>query len=269
MPDLLEPFFPPEIEEIIFSLCIQSDLWKSRHLILVAKRVYQWLRPQLYELALFYGGNIPRRPRFRSKLLKMHGQYVRHLLIWESFDFDSVECGLDDSPGKCFSWCPNVVSIALWGIKMRYDRTLVDQLIRLSTSLTHLSFDVSLFDSRLKGYSISTKVSFPSVTHLELTGYPIRLNWDDIRKYFPSLTHLALRAHIGLLAQLDDCGDQLELLIWYSDALLDPSTQPKDPRIVVMSGPQRYDIVNDWVDGAKDVPSSIWRRIEQQVTSRR
>ena len=37
-----QPVFPPEIEEIIFSLCIQQGLENSKTLIFVAKRVYEW-----------------------------------------------------------------------------------------------------------------------------------------------------------------------------------------------------------------------------------
>ncbi|TFK64500.1 hypothetical protein BDN72DRAFT_846545 [Pluteus cervinus] len=261
-----DPAFPLEIEEMIFSLCVQNDLKNGKNLILVAKRVYEWLKPQLYKVVILHDESDDDshfgRPKCNIELLKTHGHHVRHILLWES-DIISDDPRLYN-PATCLSWCPNVVNIALWRVETTYNEHLIDRL--LSLPLTHLSFDVTWLDEELRRHAISKRVCFTSITHLDLNGMEITLRVEKIKEYFPSLTHIALGEALELPAKaiLDCWGDQLEVLIWYS---YDDNGVSDDPRVVVISEPRQY--VHDWNEAAMDGPSSVWRRAEMEVKRRR
>ncbi|TFK60811.1 hypothetical protein BDN72DRAFT_965512 [Pluteus cervinus] len=206
MPNQPEPVFPPEIEEIIFSLCLQSNLRESGNLILVARRVYQWLRPRLYELLMFntiWPHGPHQRPKFKIDVLKVHGRYVRHILFWSAKFNQNLETHL--------AWCPNLVNLAIWN-EADYSSALVNQL--LSLHITHLSFDITAFHGGVWKNSMP-ETSFKSVTHLDLIGSEIALKANQIKKYFPSVTHIAFNGDEGLSAVdvLDCWKGQLEVLI--------------------------------------------------------
>ncbi|TFK64499.1 hypothetical protein BDN72DRAFT_901510 [Pluteus cervinus] len=256
----IQPAFPPEIEELIFSLSAQSDLESSKILIFVAKRVYEWLKPHLYKVAILHDNQADcGRLELDSKLLKIHGHHVRHLLLWyRPWDEMFVH-----NPATFLSWCPNVVDIALWRVETVYDGDLVDQLLALP--LTRISFDVTRLNDDITKYSISKPISFTSVTHLELNGMEIRFPVDKIKGYFPSITHMALEEDLKLPVKdiLDCWGDQLEVLIWYHGT----KSVSDDPRVVVLSPSGEY--VRNWNEATKDGPSSVWRKAEEEVKRRR
>ncbi|TFK64398.1 hypothetical protein BDN72DRAFT_846640 [Pluteus cervinus] len=256
MLDYPQPVFPPEIEEIIFSLSAQSSVDQNRNLILVAKRVYQWLLPQLYKVAILNHGIPPARPKYSRQLLDKHGQHVRHLLYWDPESFDA--------PDICISLCPNVVDLALWGLTVRNDSgTLIHQILAIRQRLTRLSFDVDLFHSGVTKLPDSTLVSFISVTHLELIGSEIALKPEKIKEYFPSVTHLAVNGARTFFADgiLDCWKDQLKVLILYLE--IDQDYVANDPRIAVML--QDYEFVHHWNEATKDGQSNVWRRAEEAV----
>ncbi|TFK64498.1 hypothetical protein BDN72DRAFT_846543 [Pluteus cervinus] len=260
-----QPVFPPEIEEIIFSLCIQQGLQNTKSLSLVAKRVHEWLKPHLYKVAMLYDNTSHYgRPNFDSQVLKKHGRYVRHILLWEVGSEEAYFL----QPSTCLSWCPNIMDIALWHPGTVYDEDLIDRLLGLP--LTHISFDITRFHNDLTKHSISKRVSFTSVTHLDLNGMRITLPVEKIKGYFPSLTHMALNKERELSAEaiLGCWGDQFEVLIWYTN--LDSETGdrlPDDPRFIAL--PQTWAWINEWHEATKDGPSSIWRRAEEEVRRRR
>ncbi|TFK69495.1 hypothetical protein BDN72DRAFT_959564 [Pluteus cervinus] len=264
-PEDIEPAFPPEIEEFIFSLCAQGGLDNCKPLIFVARRVYHWLRPYLYKVVIFHEDRRHYGPRLDGKSLKIHGSYIRHILLWGVI---SEEQCLHD-PATCLSWCPNVVDVALWDSDISYDQTLINQLLALP--LTHLSFDVTVFHSHLTRYSTSKSASFTSVTHLDLIGAEVKLRVSKIKEYFPSLTHLAINEKRRLSAQviLDCWGDQLEVLIWYINrSQADPAhSVPDDPRVAVIY--QVWEYVREWNKATEDGPKSIWRIAEAKVEGRR
>ncbi|TFK62177.1 hypothetical protein BDN72DRAFT_848943 [Pluteus cervinus] len=255
------PAFPLEIEEMIFSLCVQNDLRNSKNLILVAKRVYEWLKPQLYKVVILHDDKSHfGRPKCNAELLKTNGRYVRHILLW---DVVSDDPRLHNS-AACLSWCPNVVDVALWRAGTTCDENLIDRL--LSLPLTHLSIDITWLDEEIMDHAISKPMWFTSITHLDLIGKVITLQVEEIEDYFPSLTHIALAKSMGLPAKaiLDCWGDQLEVLIWY---FYDTSKVYDDPRVVVISELRQY--LHDWNEAATDGPSSVWKRAEMEVNQRR
>ncbi|TFK69499.1 hypothetical protein BDN72DRAFT_857681 [Pluteus cervinus] len=262
-----QPIFPPEIEEIIFSLCAQNGVDENKNLTLVAKRVYQWLSPQLYEVAILHRAISAGRPKFSNDLMDKHGRHVRHLLFWDPTGFDA---SLQD-PGTCISLCPNIVDLALWGSRVDFDSgTLLDQLLGLRQRLTRLSFGIDSFHSAVTQLPISTSISFISVTHLELIGLEITIKPDRIEEYFPSVTHLAFGEDKGLSANgiLDCWKDQLKVLILYLDPDSDDAFNiPNDPRIAVILEDSAF--LQEWDEATEDGSSSIWRRAEEMVKMRR
>ncbi|TFK69475.1 hypothetical protein BDN72DRAFT_612635 [Pluteus cervinus] len=267
MPTDLEPIFPPEIEEIIFKLAAQ-DLKEGGKLILVAKRVYHWLLPDLWKIAIF-GSKIPRRPHLRQELFEKLGQYARHLLIWDH-DFNLDGAVLCDRYSTCLSWCSNITDLTLWIPRKHYNKSLVDHLPRLR--LTHLCFDVVMFHAELVKHSMSTHVSFPFLTHLQLLGLITPRSSEFLKGYFPSLTHLALDGDqvVSPESILDLWKDQLRVLVWMpldADILLgDPGPSlPDDPRIVVIS--EIDDMVEDWT-GTVTGTGGIWVTAAAVIKSR-
>ncbi|TFK69496.1 hypothetical protein BDN72DRAFT_878452 [Pluteus cervinus] len=268
----IQPAFPPEIEEYIFSLCLQDGLDSCKPLILVAKRVYQWLRPHFYKVAIFHDGKRQcGRPRFDSRLLKTHGPYVRHILFWGMRGIDISEETRGSHVQKhatYLSWCPNVVEVALWDFDTSYHENLIDQLLALPVK--RLSFDITLFHNELTNSSITKPISFRSVTHLHLIGKEITLQVKKLNKYLPSITHIAINEARHLSAQgiLDCWGNQLEILIWYINRSSSnhESGVPDDPRIVIIDQPRDY--VEDWYRATEDGPGSVWRIAEAEVKGR-
>ncbi|TFK64497.1 hypothetical protein BDN72DRAFT_846542 [Pluteus cervinus] len=266
MAEYPEPVFPPEIEEIIFSLCAQSDLSNSRNLIFVAKRVYTWIGAQLYKIAIFNSDMPTGVPRFHPDLLEVHGRHVRHIMFWlGTYPYDRA---------TCLSRCPNVVDVALWEHDTIYDKKLMDQLLGLH--LTHLSFDVTLLHAAITKEFPSTTASFLSITHLEPIGLDITLTAEEIKQCFPSVTHMIVDGGQGLSAQsiLHCWGDQLKVLIWFEEASAYPEIAPNnvhdlpnDPRVVLID--QKRDYVNEWNERARDGPKSIWKEAETIIECRR
>ncbi|TFK69502.1 hypothetical protein BDN72DRAFT_959571 [Pluteus cervinus] len=266
-PEDTQPVFPPEIEEIIFSLCLHNELEDSKNVVLVAKRVYEWMKPQLYKVAIVhYDKTYYGRPKITSELLKIHGHLIRHILHWITTS-DSEACF--QQPATCLSLCSNVVDIALWDAETIYDEVLIDRLLALR--LTHLSFDVTRFHLGLTKCSITKRVAFIFITHLDLQGMAVGVQVGVMKGYFPSLTHMALNEERKLPAQaiLDCWGNQLEVLIWYINTSSGHSTDslPKDLRVVVID--QSCEYVHDWHEATKGGPSSVWRRAEGEVKRRR
>ncbi|TFK60808.1 hypothetical protein BDN72DRAFT_965510 [Pluteus cervinus] len=255
-----DPAFPPEIEEIIFSLCVQTDRENNTNLLLVAKRVDQWLRPQLYKVAIVHDNRrYFGRPRFNGELLKKYGQHVRRLLLWPV----STDESCLHKTATCLSWCPNVVDLTLWQPDPGYDQRLVDQL--LSLPLLHLSFDITRFHNELMKWPISRTVSFTSVTHLHLIGIHITVRAEEIKQYFPNLTHMALNGNMGISHNsiLHCWKNELKVLRWHTSQT---NSVSDDPRVVVMQPVRNY--VHDWNEATED-GSSFWRRAEVEVERRR
>ncbi|TFK61067.1 hypothetical protein BDN72DRAFT_965377 [Pluteus cervinus] len=276
-----QAILPPELEEMIFSLCFQND-WKTcTTLTLVAKRVYQWLIPQIYRVAIFHSGERCSNPptpgsRFPSQNLEHHGEYVRHIMFHNSAGNDLT--GLYNLPGTCLSWCPNVVNVALWTTNDQYDGTLIHQLLRLH--ITHLSLDIGTLLSHIGTTIGGASVSFTWVTHLEIISKPLTTQPEEIENLFPALTHLALngsgRNKIEIVRDFLDCWeDKLEVLVWYRGVSSAPVPEViptakylslDDPRVVVLWYGQLY--LETWTAGVEG-GLGIWRTADETVKKRR
>ncbi|TFK71471.1 hypothetical protein BDN72DRAFT_958035 [Pluteus cervinus] len=264
--------FPPEIEETIFSLAVQTDWANATNLILVAKRIHQWLIPQIYKVAIFYDSRSEDRPTFSSRALIRHGEHVRHILFYTG------SSALVHQPEECLAWCPNLLNVALWIVPSDlYDSNLVNQLLRVR--LTHLSFDFSCFRVAFeRNPEILLPISFPSVTHLELVNTQSFVSPQELDEYFPAVTHLALNAAVDLLASITNdilelWTDRIRVLIWYvgvsyqqqAPSVLSKSDYPdssSDPRHVVIEYGRGF--VGTWYEGANG-RLGIWKLAEEAI----
>ncbi|TFK59725.1 hypothetical protein BDN72DRAFT_965958 [Pluteus cervinus] len=277
-PDL-QAVFPHEIEEIIFSFAVQTDWPSAKNLILVAKRVYQWLIPQIYEVVVFHRNRYPLdRPRSDSRNLVHHGKYVHHIMLYNG---DPSETRLYNRPGVCLTWCPNAYDVALWLTPDQYDKTLVDQL--LGRHLTHLSFSFNDFKSAAARYpGISPSISFLYVTHLELINTTPLDDLKELKEYFPALTHLAVKIGSGdQISRSPDIlrtwNDQMQVLSWnIGQRMLGPTPvvlersnyriQADDPRIVILA--YSRECVDAWYEDAAG-GLGLWRVAEETITGYR
>ncbi|TFK69484.1 hypothetical protein BDN72DRAFT_959553 [Pluteus cervinus] len=289
MPDQPGEVFPPEIEEMIFSMAVQANWSSAKTLVLVAKRVHHWLIPQLYEVVIFHENQISNpRPKFDSGKLIDRGKHVKHIMFFQMYL-------LSNRPGECLAWCPNAVDVALWITPDLYDKTLIDQL--LCHRLTHLSFDFGTLRNKLGEHpEILKPTSFPFVTHLELINSTTAVTSDELREHFPALTHLALNAsgpnfpdleHLALDAfgpnlisvtpgVLTLWKDQMKVLLWYRGETTSPypvamspdsgfPSPPDDARLVVIRYGRGY--VGTWYEGTRG-GLSIWRVAEEAIAAR-
>ncbi|TFK61694.1 hypothetical protein BDN72DRAFT_965014 [Pluteus cervinus] len=277
--------FPPELEEVIFSLALHADWESAQHLILVAKRVNQWLIPQIYQVAILSGKWKPRvylknkrRAVSDEKKLTHYGKYVRHIMVYGPLVY-AYDQGVHNV-GETLLACPHVFNVALWITADKYDKILVAQLLTLR--LTHLSFDIGAFKTvHAQDPPTLLPISFPSVTHFEHISSVNIINHAEIRGYFPALTHLALNPSVGnemftspdILKALND--RQMKALIWYGNEVQSPSPVEipfpqnhrfDDPRIVMLAYGQGY--LDTWYNGTRG-GSSLWRVADKIIAARR
>ncbi|TFK61068.1 hypothetical protein BDN72DRAFT_849978 [Pluteus cervinus] len=278
-----QPNLPTELEEVIFSLCLHNDWNNARSLFLVAKRVYQWLGPQLYAVAIFHPDKFEgRRPKYTTQSLIQHGQYVRHLLLSNSDSIDQT--GLCDPVEDCISWCPNLRNVALWTIESRFE-ILKNEFHRLAglPYLAHLSIDLDALCMVIKDDTSKKSIPiFPNVTHLELLQGEQLLKPQMIENSFPAITHLSLDGLTSpsrtdlIEVALRHWGDRLQVVIWFLGTsgtnclpeVISTSAyiSHHDPRVVILTYGDHY--AKTWYEGTQG-GMGMWRTADEAVRKRR
>ncbi|TFK61022.1 hypothetical protein BDN72DRAFT_850026 [Pluteus cervinus] len=271
--------FPPELEELIFSLAFHNNRKDVMNLILVAKRVHEWLIPEVYKVTMFYSGEGDvGRLKPSSKNLVHYGQHVRHLML--STRWGPEKTGLDNLPSECLSFCPNVVDIALWLVDPSSSRQLIDQLLNLP-NLTRLSLNLRSFDAPLANDPSSRELPHPfsTVTHLDILGITAVYTTRQIQQLFPSLTHIAFNRYGVQNSAIEDVlnawNSQLKVVVWHHGTSTQPwpevlptseYTQVDDPRLVIMRYSRGY--IEGWYHEAIG-RRGLWTMAEEAVKSRR
>ncbi|TFK63191.1 hypothetical protein BDN72DRAFT_964072, partial [Pluteus cervinus] len=180
-----DPRLPPELERKIFLIALEIHGSKDvRNLLLIAKRVNDWLFPRVFEVVILDSERKFPIP-FTFEKFERYGPHIRSLLL------TSVGIGIQaqtDLATEYISCCPNVTNLS---IRARFfdDDHLRDAISSLP--LTRLSIHIS---SILQGTSPQLFQLFANLTHLHL--FSSFLTPDDqpqsLRLFFPSLTHIAL-----------------------------------------------------------------------------
>ncbi|TFK73868.1 hypothetical protein BDN72DRAFT_875574 [Pluteus cervinus] len=258
------PRLPPELEEIIFTLALRADMYEAHNLLPVAKRVFAWLNPIIYEVVVKDKDRCwP--PNLSLNRLQRYGGFVRHLLL--AYEFPEVP--------EYIALCPHVYDMGLWtGIP--YTQEEQDELANLR--LTRLSTNVpALFDKPLTPKMITL---FSNITHLDITSQHDYI-WEHryLLFYFPALTHITLFTHQdhSLLAEVLEMKPDLKVIIWllgrreggeegqFMWALEDDKPPLGDDRIVFLS--LRHPFEKDWEEGARG-NMDVWRFAEHEISKR-
>ncbi|TFK65019.1 hypothetical protein BDN72DRAFT_962816 [Pluteus cervinus] len=257
--NLTDPTFPPEIEHVIFTSAVEhQDLRPFPiNLILVAKRVHQWLIPILYRtISLHADQEYP--ILWGPETLEKHGKYARNLFLWTpSSEFDGI------SPDLPLSLCPNVTNLFWWAPTHKAEVKAISQL-----PLTCLSVELNNIEQ-----TPDIIKTFSRITHLDNIG----IFTDNIitLDHFTSLTHLSAQedepAQISLLF---DRVPKLQVLICYrcERSLTRPVVEDfdpdnDDPRLVRMA----YGVGACFEDWFADIIYSrgIWGLAEAAIETRK
>ncbi|TFK66732.1 hypothetical protein BDN72DRAFT_131193 [Pluteus cervinus] len=242
------PRLPPELEYDIFLLAFHHDSGDAKNLVLVAKRVFDWLIPQRFHIVtLSESGSFP--ITFNETTYQRYGHHVRHLFIriWRL--------------GEYLHLFPNVVNLAYW---IEYTPTHLPSLLQLPLTRLSTAPCPELFQV------------FSKLTHLDLTSETeLHPSNDEIASilYLPRLTHLCVLYDIpqsGLEMFLDKkrCPKLRVAIVWAfgggSSVLYEhEDLEVDDDRVVMVE----CEPLGDWQIGASG-GLDMWKFAEGVIDSR-
>ncbi|KIM39517.1 hypothetical protein M413DRAFT_447009 [Hebeloma cylindrosporum] len=243
------PELPRELERLIFELAACNAGPKaSTTLLLVAKRVHNWIRPLIYRV--FNQITIPPLPDLRRsgpQLLENIGHLVEKLLV--GYNTES-QYPLE----KFLSFCPNIVDLATWHTRISHLLPTIDKLPlrRLSAN-----FDDFIYEDFL------TRSFFTKITHLDLLLF-MGESWDkqfEALTHLPELTHLAIGfpVRVAIISQLLCRCRLLQILMltpadpdqYFYDMIEERFVEIHDHRLVLLETPNFPGLVYDWEQGAR------------------
>ncbi|KAF9526860.1 hypothetical protein CPB83DRAFT_857104, partial [Crepidotus variabilis] len=243
MKEELTPILPPELEHIIFqtalSILDQKSCADIMNLLLVAKRVYQWLRPSLFRVVKAY----PIREDgqyFRPWLATLDdvGKFVQHLLIY-SGDIPRTK----EILSKCF----NAYNTCIWRNTIWMD-SCEQQDAAINLLQTHSAIRRISTEAEYLGLSALLPDAYSHLTHLDILNTQV-CSWEFWLPLttLPNLSHLAITtpikaSHAKLL--LIHC-PKLELLISVNELRQDVLAI-RDPRFVALQGYQFKEGLSDF-----------------------
>ncbi|TFK73866.1 hypothetical protein BDN72DRAFT_956201 [Pluteus cervinus] len=236
-----DPILPPELEQRIFQMAFRDDenMKNPFRLLFVAKRVFEWLIPLLYEVVV-------RHPSKRwppvgiSFNLPKYGKYVRHVLL-ETIEAEGMEY---------LTHCRNINDLAIISLP---DRFKPDQL----DALTTLPLQRICIDIRVIPESPLTSALFAKITHLDIACFT---DWEslspNIISQFTSLTHLMMLGDDSMSSKINSITKHLPklklfLVISYTyqgNIVERPwKNESSDPRVVTLS----CSFVQHWMAAAQ------------------
>ncbi|TFK67162.1 hypothetical protein BDN72DRAFT_843411 [Pluteus cervinus] len=204
------PTLPPELEYQIFLFAFQKERTRPINLLLVAKRVHDWLIPRIYEILVFRGG----RARPNVAQLRTYGHHTRHLILTGVIPISVTEM---------LSYFPNVVNLAIWarswlqdfGVEPKNPLTSL-RLKRLSIHLEDMK-DINLESTTNHEVKINENIKrfLSNITHLDCSK-AIGQRELTALTYCTSLTHLCIFDTLPTqdLRWVFDVCNNLEVLIW-------------------------------------------------------
>ncbi|KAF8171070.1 hypothetical protein K438DRAFT_2024164 [Mycena galopus ATCC 62051] len=256
------PTLPPELEREIFELCALDLPVSIPKLMLIAKRVHEWVEPLLYHtIILGHDSPIHGFPLFTSEVVSsairrkppsFFHNAVRRLMVMNS-DISDAEAILalcatveDLGLGYISEGCLLLLeSLPLRRLYTSTDWLPMPRTYPMFSSLTHLHVDVDDLDNIHSTYP--AMAALPKLTHLSFV-------YDDVDEDLVLASHkiLELCQSICVLVFLDNSMAQTQLAL--------------DVRCVVMAIPD--DFVQDWYTGIRD-GTDYWSVAENLVVKRR
>ncbi|TFK63496.1 hypothetical protein BDN72DRAFT_847576 [Pluteus cervinus] len=174
MSTTVSPRLPPELEHFIFLIALKADYREARSLLLVAKRVFNWLIPHVFGVVEF--SNSRSLPiAFNETIYKRYGCHVHDLHL----ETKQMACHLP--------LFPNIVNLTLrsQGAATSYLPALLDlPLERLSITLNFDPPSPELFQV------------FSKVAHLDLL--TTLLSWSSFLPTVEELLHLPKLTHLSV-----------------------------------------------------------------------
>ncbi|KAF7330039.1 hypothetical protein MKEN_00268000 [Mycena kentingensis (nom. inval.)] len=262
-----EPRLPPELEREIFELaaqCLQSNL----NLLLVARRVHEWVEPCLYRVV-----RVVKNSRPLSALLRAMSDNRSSLLVAgvRCVFFESPAAGTEALNQEILAQCPNVTRVALTpGFSGAAALAALEKLGHLEYLTANLG---RLFPLDIDG----THPVLARVTHLSLLD---NLHSDEKQEAIlaalpaiPSLTHLRLDFLVaGQVRRIFETCPRLEILLLNNTATQAYShrfpTARDEPRVVRIANFSTYSSFwTDWLRGAYGL-ADAWQLAEECVRSR-
>ncbi|KAF9478358.1 hypothetical protein BDN70DRAFT_994267 [Pholiota conissans] len=266
--DELSPSLPVELERLIFEI-LSYDGYDPKQLVilmLVARRVHEWIRPILYETFIQSPkARIPDIRRFPAFKIENVAPLVKNLLISEELAPPQIK--------QFLSHFPNVQNLAVWT-----NRTDLANLQDCAEFQGLPLRRLSVFVMDLSRVDLSGRV-FSRITHLEL----IRARkepweaWEPLAS-LPCLTHLLLESAVprDIIHNFMGKCTQLVCLIqlvhafivgyWGEEKRLELCRGP-DHRLVSLSYKSASDFMRDWENGAQgDV--NVWIVAERIAAAR-
>ncbi|KAF8907893.1 hypothetical protein CPB84DRAFT_1843739 [Gymnopilus junonius] len=183
------PHLPEDLERLIFERAAYE--WTPEHsskLLLIARRVYNWVHPLVYRVFIqLESHKFPDFETNSSLILDDVGKYVKHLLAGD----DTAQLDL------LLSSCPNIRNLALW-----YSATLCNHVDAMrNLRLTTLSADLEDFPPQKL-----LSPTFYNLTHLDI----INLGYDPSWKDWTVLADLPKLMHIMIALEFPDDNDVVE-----------------------------------------------------------
>ncbi|KAK7058055.1 hypothetical protein R3P38DRAFT_2681107 [Favolaschia claudopus] len=262
----MDPIFPRELEREIFEIAAIGNRQHIPHLLLVCRRVHQWIDPYLYRVVDTSDAMLVAAVKAKTDAFLKHT--VRHLVV----DFHHAE---EDLVKALLFGCPDVQTLH-FAPDMHIDLLPALDALQLKT----LSMWVDNPVSWASGSSMLERPMFLSITHLELdydgcSPTEIPLTWDDWSHLasLPALTHLAfseILARYLLLPTLGRCGRLQTIVAIFVDmeqarAFVEDFPVITDPRMVAIAV---TDLFHDWVRQARG-EDDYWGRAEAFIARKR
>ncbi|KAF9482284.1 hypothetical protein BDN70DRAFT_991218 [Pholiota conissans] len=252
---------PVELQREIFVVAARSERGSALRLVLVARRIKQWVQSYIYDLVTLGSDDTKLFLRTMNSVPpEFFAAKVRKLCLSVSVSAGNAE--------RILKVCTGVVDLAFWVDYMRaFPKQSVAPFLsplplrRLSIELNHF---ISLF---------TDPKSLPkwcdALTHLDLILWkhhssPIIPHLDKLL----ALTHLALRPrhHLRedhqLLTNLSGCM-RLQVLIIFDEPDSEETVWSEDSRVVYMPYPPK--IITEWEAQAKHDDGCSWSRAEELV----
>ncbi|PPQ72983.1 hypothetical protein CVT24_000296 [Panaeolus cyanescens] len=254
---------PLELQREIFVAAADLHPGSALRLVLVARKVYSWIQPLIYETVVLGTTDTALFLRTMDTLpIDFLALHVRNLCL-------SVSVGARDAL-KILRTCTAVEDLAFWinGLDTRHLGLLVSAINNLA--LQRLSIEVMHFRRLLHDIPTGSARWIDNLTHLDLIFWthensPLIPHLDRL----PLLTHLSLRllhSHVdeeAIHVVLRACRHLRIMVLFDASEMLEETVWHADPRVVYLAYPLTP--VREWEEQVKRSLNNTWALAEELV----